>query len=313
MYESFIASLNVVAPMMLLMALGSFSRINGMITREAMKQFDRVIFKIFMPVMLFRNIYDMDFTQGFAVREMIFAAVCLTILFALSLTIPKFITNDGNKSSVIGQALLRCNYLLCGVVVVEALYGEGNTRVVVMLGMVVIPAINIFSAIILELNRSGSADPLKLFIAVLKTPLIVGAILGFAFRLLNIPIILPVWSVIRSVASSTTTVSFFSLGAGLNMASLQSDIKPLIWAIFLRMFIVPVIFMPLSVIMGFRGQSLCAMMVVFAAPTAVASYPMAVAMGADGDLAGQIVCATTVLSVITIFLWTLLLKTFSLL
>lgn len=313
MYESFIASLNVVAPMMLLMALGCFSRINGMVTREAMKEFDRVIFKIFMPVMLFRNIYDMDFTQGFAVREMIFAAVCLTILFVLSLTIPKLITNDGNKSSVIGQALLRCNYLLCGVVVIEALYGEGNTRVVVMLGMVVIPAINIFSAIILELNRSGSADPLKLFIAVLKTPLIVGAILGFAFKLLNIPIISPVWSVIKSVGSSTTTVSFISLGAGLNMAKLQSDIKPLLWAVFLRMFVVPVIFMPLSIIMGFRGQSLCAMMVVFAAPTAVASYPMAVAMGADGDLAGQIVCTTTVLSVITIFLWTLLLKTFSLL
>lgn len=308
MYESFIASLNVVAPMMLLMALGCFSRINGMVTRESMKEFDRVIFKIFMPVMLFRNIYDMDFTQGFAVREMIFAAVCLTILFVLSLTIPKLITKDGNKSSVIGQALLRCNYLLCGIVVAEALYGEGNTRVVIITGMVVIPAINIFSAVILELNRSCSADPLKLFIAVLKTPLIVGAILGFAFKLLNIPIISPVWSVIRSISGSTTTVSFFSLGAGLNMPKLQSDIKPLLWGIFLRMFIVPVIFMPLSIIMGFRDQSLCAMMIVFAAPTAVASYPMAVAMGADGDLAGQIVCATTVLSVITIFLWTLVLR-----
>ncbi len=313
MYESFFAALNVVTPMMLLMALGCFARINGMVTRETMREFDRLIFRIFMPVMLFKNIYDMDFTQGFAVREMIFAAVCLTFLFALGLTIPKLITKDGNKSSVIGQALLRCNYLLCGVVVAEAIYGEGNTRAVMMIGMVVIPAINIFSAIILELNHSGSADPLKLFIAVLKTPLIVGAILGFAFRLLNIPIVAPVWSVIRSVSNSTTTVSFVSLGAGLNMPKLHSDIKPLIWGIFLRMFFVPIIFMPLSIIMGFRGQSLCAMMIVFAAPTAVASYPMAVAMGADGDLAGQLVCATTVLSVVTIFLWTLFLNTFSLL
>ena len=313
MYDSFFAALNVVAPMMLLMALGSFSRINGMVTREAMKHVDSLIFKIFMPVMLFKNIYDMDFTRGFAVREMIFAAVCLTVLFVLALIGPKLITKDGNKSSVIGQALLRCNYLLCGVVVAEAIYGEGNTRVVIITGMVVIPAINIFSAIILELNRSGSASPLKLFIAVLKTPLIIGAILGFAFKLLNIPIISPVWSVIRSIANSTTTISFVSLGAGLNMPKLQTDIKPLLWGIFLRIFAVPVMFMPLSIIMGFRGQSLCAMMIVFAAPTAVASYPMAVAMGADGDLAGQIVCATTVLSVITIFLWTLFLNTFSLL
>ena len=71
--------------------------------------------------------------------------------------------------------------------------------------------------------------------------------------------------------------------------------------------------MPLSILAGFRGQSLCAMMVIFAAPSAVASYPMAVAMGADGQLAGQIVCATTILSVITIFLWTFALKSFGML
>ena len=60
---------------------------------------------------------------------------------------------------------------------------------------------------------------------------------------------------------------------------------------------------------GFRGESLCAMMILFAAPAAVASYPMAVAMGADGQLAGQLVCTTTVLSVFTIFAWTFVLRT----
>ena len=58
----------------------------------------------------------------------------------------------------------------------------------------------------------------------------------------------------------------------------------------------------------FRGQELCALMILFAAPTAVSSYPMAVAMDADGDFAAQMVAYTTIFCLPTIFLWTLLLN-----
>ena len=53
---------------------------------------------------------------------------------------------------------------------------------------------------------------------------------------------------------------------------------------------------------------LCALMILFAAPTAVSSYPMAVAMDADGDFAAQMVAYTTIFCLPTIFLWTLLLN-----
>jgi hypothetical protein len=79
------------------------------------------------------------------------------------------------------------------------------------------------------------------------------------------------------------------------------------------MIAVPLIFMPLAVALGFRGPILCALLVLFAAPTAVASYPMAVAMGADGQLAGQLVCSTTVVSIFTMFCFTFLFQTLGLL
>lgn len=54
-------------------------------------------------------------------------------------------------------------------------------------------------------------------------------------------------------------------------------------------------------------------MVLFAAPTAVSSYPMAVAMGTDGSLSGQLVCTTTVISVFTMFCYTMLFRSLGLL
>ena len=304
MSESFLAALRVVSPMIVLMIVGWLCRSRGVISRPAMKEYDRVIFKVFMPLLLFKNIYEMDFSGGFAQKEMIFAAVCMCLNFLFCLNFPPKLTNDPRKSSVIGQAVVRGNYIIFGVVVSEALYGEGNIGMVIMMGVLVVPVINVFSAIILEAGRSGRASPAKLLVAVLKNPMIIGAIFAFIFKGFGIKIPSVLWSVIRSIANSTTTISFISLGVGLDMADAISDRRLLLWGVFLRMIAVPLVFMPAAVLCGFRGQSLCAMMVIFAAPSAVASYPMAVAMGADGQLAGQLVCSTTILSVITIFLWT---------
>ena len=308
MLDSFYAALRVVIPMLLLMVIGCVVRMKGVITRSAMKDYDKLIFVLFMPILMFKNIYELDFSHGFAYKEMIFAGTCMLLNFAFSMTFPRYLSSDPRKYSVIGQAVVRGNYILFGVAVSEALYGEGNFGAVVMLGVMVIPAINIFSTIILEAARSGKTNAWKLFLAVLKNPMIIGALFALVFKLFDIYIPVPVWSALRSISNSTTTISFISLGVGLNMADAVADKRLLIWGVFLRMIVVPGIFMPLAVLFGFRSQSLCAMMVVFAAPSAVASYPMAVAMGADGDLAGQLVCVSTIISVITIFLWTFALR-----
>ncbi len=312
MYESFLAALKVVCPMMILMIIGWLCRTKGVITRPAMKEYDRLIFRIFMPMLLFKNIYEINFSGGVAYKEMIFIAVCMLILFAVCLDCPRYLTKDPRKYSVLGQAIVRGNYVIFGVVVSEALYGEGNIGMVIMMSIIVVPMVNVFSAILLEAGRSGKASPLKLFLAVLKNPMIIGAICAFIVKGFGITIPAVLWSVIRSIANSTTTISFISLGVGLDMADAISDRRLLAWGVILRMIVLPGVVMPLAVISGFRGQSLCAMMVTFAAPSAVASYPMAVAMGADGQLAGQLVCATTILSVLTIFLWTFAFKSLGL-
>ena len=309
---SFFAALRVVLPMGILMLIGFACRVKNLIDRPSMKKFDSLLFYVFMPCLLFKNIYEIDFSLEFGHQVFLFTLICLVINFFVAIIVTPKIINDTKKAASVEQAIVRCNYILFGVAVSEAIYGEGNIGAVILLGTLVVPAINILSAIILEMNRSGRANPIELFIAILKNPMIIGAISAFIVKGLGINIPNPIWSVIKSLSNSTTTVSFISLGIGLEMVS-KGELKPLIFAVIMRMVFVPVVFLTLGVVSGFKGEELCALMVVFAAPTAVASYPMAVAMGADGELAGQIVCVTTMLSLITIFLWVFGLGSLSLL
>ena len=56
----------------------------------------------------------------------------------------------------------------------------------------------------------------------------------------------------------------------------------------------------------------CTLAVMLACPTAVSGYTLANQCGADGELAGQLVVVTTVLSVVTMFFTIWLLTAFAL-
>ncbi len=75
------------------------------------------------------------------------------------------------------------------------------------------------------------------------------------------------------------------------------------------MAIIPLVFLTLLVLLGFRQMNLTALIMMFAAPIAVSTFTMAQQMGADGELAGQLVAGSTLLSVFTIFVFTFVFKT----
>lgn len=313
MLESFLVALRVVVPMAILMAVGALVRTVKIVDRPTMRSVDKLAFRLFMPVLLFKNIYETDLAEQFNGKEMLFAAVCLVAIFLLALLLPRRVVADGGKAAAIGQAVVRSNYILFGIAVAESIYGKGNVGMVALLGAMVVPMTNIFAVVILELNRSGKTSPGKMLVSILKNPMVIAALLALGMKLLRIQLPELVFGVVKDIAGVTTTISFISLGVSLNLGELKENRKPLALGIFLRMLVVPLIFLPLSVALGFRDQALCALMILFAAPTAVASYPMAVAMGADGPLAGQLVCVTTVISVVTMFIFTFLLRSMGLL
>jgi predicted permease len=55
--------------------------------------------------------------------------------------------------------------------------------------------------------------------------------------------------------------------------------------------------------MGYRDVALVSILALFASPTAVSSFSMAIAMDADHELAAQIIMASTLMAMVTIFIW----------
>lgn len=306
--DSFLIALWVVAPMAMLMAVGALVRKVGFTDRPSMKQFDRLLFRLFMPTMLFKNIYDTNVSDTMNIKLIAFAVAGMLLVFLLAFFAPPRLVKDHNQAASIGQAIIRSNYILFGTAVAQSIFGASGLGTVSLLGAVAVPATNALAVVILEMNRSGKAKPGQIAVSILKNPMVIAALLALTLKAVNFQFPDLVYSVLADIAGVTTTVSFISLGVSLDLGEARRNLYPLGVGLVLRMLVVPAILLPLSVAFGFRGQELCALMVLFAAPTAVASYPMAVAMGADGPLAGQLVCTTTVTAVFTVFCFTMLFR-----
>lgn len=310
--ESLIMATEVVVPMAIMVGIGVLLRIFHIADEPTMKKVDNMIFKVFMPTLSFYNIYKTDFSKLTNLGYIFYGVAVLMILFFAAMTIVPKVVKPRATASSYGQAIFRSNYLIFGAAVAESIYGAGNIGIVSLLGSVAVPLFNVQAAILLETGRHGKASAKKLLLAIAKNPTVIATVIGLAVNISGI--ILPelVLGVVEDLSGLTTPLSFLSIGVSLSLGTVTSKKGYLISAIALRLVLIPTVFVPIAALLGFRGQELCALMILFAAPTAVSSYPMAVAMDADGNFAGQMVAYTTVFCLPTIFLWTLLLNTLGL-
>ena len=106
---------------------------------------------------------------------------------------------------------------------------------------------------------------------------------------------------VGQLAATASPLALFVMGGEFKFRSMRNNIYKVIAATVSRLIIIPVIILFICIQLGFRNIELSVLISLFATPTALASYIMAKNMGNDGELSGQIVVLTTLLSCVTIF------------
>lgn len=264
-----------------------------------------------MSTLLFLNVYNIGDLSALSMDNLkllgyAFIIILVVLFIAWLIYMPKI--KDKRKLSVLIQGVYRGNFVLFGLAIVDSIYGKEGLATVSLLTIVVIPTFNILAVIILEYYSGREISKLKLLKQVFKNPLIIATLLGISFIVLKVNIPKPVYKTLSDISKIATPLAFIVLGAELQFGNMLKNIKYLISVNILRLVGNPLITIGVGKLIGFQGIELVALLSMSACPTAVASYTMAKEMNADGDLAGEIVATTSILSIFTIFCWVLTLK-----
>ena len=310
--NSFLVAARVVVPMAMMMAVGVLMRLAGVTDRPTMKRVDQIVTKVAMPLMMFQNIYTTDFAQFRGAGYFLYGAAGLVLLFLLGITVLPKLMREPPRAAAMGQALLRPNYILFGNAVAESIYGAGNVGIVMLMGAFTVPFFNALSVILLEFGRHSSASPGRLLKSICKNQIVLAAVIALGMKFMGLELPAMAEEVTFDLAGLATPLSFLSLGVSLDPGAVGRNRRPLVLGILTRLVLIPAVFVTGAIALGFRGQELCAIFLLFAAPTAVSSYPMAVSMDADPEIAGQMVIFTTVCCLPTFFLWIMSMSSFGL-
>ena len=310
MFDSFLVALNAIMPTFLLLAFGYFLKHKNFVSSEFLKQTNTLTFKFFLPFLLFNNIYKTEITEAIDGMTFTIAVGSLLFLFAV---LPR-VVREPKQRGVIIQGLFRSNYVIFGVSLVTNVFGAEEAAAASILSAVLVPMYNVLAVIALTVFTGGGKVSLKKTLKSIATnPLIIAALLGAFASIIKLRFPAFLETSLRDVSRLATPLALIVLGGDFSFRKLKGNMRIAGVTVFIKLVVIPLVFLPIAVLAGSRGPSLLALALAWETPVAVSSYIMAQQAGADGELAGQLVVLSAVCCIPTVFLMIFILQSMALL
>lgn len=315
--STFTLAVNATIPLFLIIALGFFLQKIGFLNEKFNKTANELVFRCALPVSLFRSIAGMDFYSDFDLRFCLFCFLVTTVMFLGTWGLAALFIKNRGQVGAFSQAAVRSSAAVLGIALAVNIYGDSG--MVPMMIMSSVPFFNVYSVLILsfspKVDEDGHLLPAskgfeavkKALFNVVTNPLILGIVAGLPFSLLRIPIPTVLDNALSSVAATATPLALLVVGASFSGTQAIKSWSGALLASFVKLILLPALFLPLAVKLGFRQSELVAILIMAGSPTTVACYVMARNMQADGPLTANTILLSTVLSSVTITLWLYLL------
>lgn len=321
--DSLIFAFEAVLPIILTVAIGYMIKKVGLLSADMAKIINKLVFRIFLPAMLFLNVYKIDSLAAIEFDYILYAILAISLVFALAIPAVLRVTPHGDRRGALLQACFRSNYALIGIPLAESLFGQAGVSVATLLSAASIPLFNVLAVISLSMFGKGEHKPSgkKILMGIIKNPLIQSILLGIlflglrailvecqaSFRLADIK---PLFTVLGYLSNLATPLALLMLGVQFEFSAVRELKREILFGTLVRTVMVPLLGLGIAFLFfrSFGGAKFAALVALFATPVAVSSVPMAQEMGADHTLAGQLVVWTTLISAVTVFIASFLLR-----
>lgn len=309
--DSMWIAFRTVLPLLLMMAVGFIIRRTGIMNETSVSQTNRAVYTIFLPLLVFQNIRTSTLDIDLDSRFIFYVVAAVLFQFLLALCIVLLSEKNNAKRGVMLQGMFHANYVLFGIMICLNLFGSDAASVATLMTAVIVPLFALLSIISLAMFDGGRPGFFKTLAGVFLNPMTIACALGILCIVFDVTLPDPVERTVGSLASIATPLAFVLLGASFGFKEVKHSVKGLTITLLMKLLIFPAIFLGVGTLLGFRGGDLAVLLAVFASPVAVSTFTLAGEMGGDEQLAGQLVIFSSLLSIVTIFLFIFLLRYFA--
>lgn len=313
--DSLIYSLNATVPVFLVIVIGYLLNRGKMFNEGFISATNKFTFRVCLPVMIFIDMANSNITGDFDARLVGFSAAITTIMFALIWIGAKLFIKDKSIIGAFVQASYRSSVAVMGFAFMMNIYGNIGMMPMIIIGCV--PLYNIYAVTVLTFEAPDAQnDPDKknkikrAIIGIIKNPIIIGIVIGCLGSLIHIMDYLPVMAAktLDNLRVMATPLSLIVIGASFEGKAAIAKIKPTIVSCVIKLIVLPVVFISIAILLGFRNEALLALVIMLGSPTTPSCYIMAKNMNNDGVLTSSVIAATTLVSSVTLTFFIFLMK-----
>ncbi len=320
----FLTAANAVIPILLLILLGYALKSIGWLKDDFTKTGNKLVFNVFLPVMLFVNVYNIEDLTAIKWDVVIYCSAITCVLFGIGYVVAVLTTKVPQRRGVLMQCMFRSNYAIIGLPLAGALGGEGALAVTALVSAFAIPFYTVFSVIALSIfMKEQNQQKRNLLKEICLNPMILGVAAGLLALIIRYLQTLAfgkvvfalndqtefIFTALKNISALTSPFALIVMGAQFEFSAVKSLFKEIVVGTVGRIVVSPILGIGLAYILSTYTNLLScgpdeypALIAMFGAPMAVSGAVMAIQMKNDEQLSTQLVVWPSLFSILTIFL-----------
>lgn len=307
--DALIETFQVTAPVFLILSLGVVLKYRGQLNDGFLQVSSSLVFNICLPILMFIAIIDRK-VDIYAHLSLVVFCVAASVVVFIVFWLISFRSIAAVDRGVVVQGAFRSNLGVVGLALCINAFGSEGLAIAVIILAVVTPVFNILSVYALNhaLNPDRPFSFVKTGLDILKNPLILAIILAMLFGQLDLTLPKVLYDAGSYLARMTLPLALIVIGGSLSLRELKNSRFELTWAVLAKLIVMPMMVVIPAYLAGFDGVVLGCILLMFASPTAAASFVMVRLIGGNFLLASNIIVFSTILSAVTISLLLYMLK-----
>ena len=299
--ENLIFSLNIVMPIFILILLGCLIARFGFLTETFFAGAAKLVFYIALPAALFSDVAGSDVSEVFHLRFAVYVVAATVGVALLAWVLARILLREPARIGAAVHGAFRGNFAYVGIPIIHNILNTDTIRSGIMVITFVLPMYNVLAILVLSLCSPAKQRPsaLQMALKIIRNPMIIAILAGLPFSAFRIPLPQVAGTAIDYLGQLATPLALLMIGATLKPETFRSKPFDILLSSLIKTVLAPLLTVSIALLLGFSGEELVTIFVLFSVPTAANCYVMTKEMGGDAEAAAGIVMVTALLGVFT--------------
>ena len=293
----------IVAPVFAVIALGAGARHWRLMDAAGLRGITDLTFYAGLPALLFSSVVE---AQSFSLLDVavLYFAMCL-VVFCLGIVLARRLLGAGlAQATMVGLNSCFGNTGMLALPLIAAAFGADG--IAVLLPIIALHSLLLLpiATMLIEADGRGTANPWRILGAVVpalvRNPMLVAIAAAFAWRMLAIPVPVPLHRLLAMLAGAAPTMALFALGGTLPGMAARGNLRETGLATTLKLVVLPSLVWAAAHWAGLGPLQTAVAVVTAGTPTGANAFFLARRTQVSTESSAGTVVAATALSVVTL-------------